>query len=92
MSTAAITTVIDRLEKSGFVQRSPDPSDRRKILITANHEKIEKEIVPHLQSFFQAMGKLFLSTNPKKQKFIVDFMVQVTKLFEVETKKLRNQK
>lgn len=68
MSTAAITTVIDRLEKSGFVQRSPDPSDRRKILITANHEKIEKEIVPHLQSFFQAMGKLFSQYKPEETK------------------------
>lgn len=92
LSTAAITTVIDRLEKSGFAHRSPDPNDRRKILITANHEKIEKEVVPHLQSFLKAMGNLFSQYKPEETKVIVDFMVQVTQLFEVETKKLRSQK
>lgn len=92
LSTAAITTVIDRLEKSGFVHRSPDPKDRRRIFITAHSEKIEKEIVPHLQSFFAALGKLFSQYKPEEIKLIVDFMVKVTELFQVETKKLRNKK
>lgn len=33
LSTAAMTTVIDRLEARGFAARKPDPSDRRRVLV-----------------------------------------------------------
>ncbi len=35
ISTASITALLDRLEKSGHVQRRPHPSDRRKLLVVA---------------------------------------------------------
>ncbi|MFI6101796.1 MarR family winged helix-turn-helix transcriptional regulator [Lentzea sp. NPDC051213] len=33
LSTGAVTGVIDRLERSGFVRRVRDPHDRRKVLV-----------------------------------------------------------
>jgi DNA-binding MarR family transcriptional regulator len=33
LSSAATTTLLDRLERRGLVRRVPDPSDRRKVLI-----------------------------------------------------------
>lgn len=33
LTTGAVTGVIDRLEKAGFVRRVPDPSDRRRIFV-----------------------------------------------------------
>ena len=33
LSTSAVTSAIDRLEKRGFVERARDPADRRKVLI-----------------------------------------------------------
>src|SRR5579872_4079949 len=33
LTTAAVTTILDRLEQAGFVRRERDPSDRRKILV-----------------------------------------------------------
>src|SRR5512142_1303491 len=33
LTTGAITGVIDRLERAGYAQRVPDPSDRRRVLI-----------------------------------------------------------
>src|SRR4051794_29340920 len=32
----AITGVIDRLERAGYVRREPDPQDRRRVLVVAN--------------------------------------------------------
>lgn len=32
-TTGAMTKMVDRLEKSGFVSRSPDPNDRRGVLV-----------------------------------------------------------
>jgi DNA-binding MarR family transcriptional regulator len=33
ITTGAITGVVDRLEKAGFVTRAPDPADRRRVVI-----------------------------------------------------------
>src|SRR5437870_779955 len=40
MSTGAVTTVVDRLERAGYARRVPDPGDRRRVLI---------EVVPEVQ-------------------------------------------
>lgn len=33
LTTGAITTVLDRLERRGFAHRVPDPQDRRRVLV-----------------------------------------------------------
>jgi DNA-binding MarR family transcriptional regulator len=33
LTSGAITTVIDRLERAGFARRVPDPGDRRRVLV-----------------------------------------------------------
>jgi DNA-binding MarR family transcriptional regulator len=35
LTPAAVTTLIDRLEKRGFVRRKADPDDRRKVMVEA---------------------------------------------------------
>jgi DNA-binding MarR family transcriptional regulator len=34
-TTGGVTTVLDRLERAGYVRRRPDPSDRRKLVVEA---------------------------------------------------------
>src|SRR5271157_5057901 len=46
LTTGAITGVIDRLEKAGFVRRIKDPDDRRRVVIEPFADRIEKEIAP----------------------------------------------
>lgn len=38
LTPAAVTALIDRLEKRGFVRRLADPNDRRKVLVEAGEE------------------------------------------------------
>lgn len=90
LSTAAMTTVIDRLERAGFVLRSPDPKDRRRMLITADAEKVASEVTPHLMSFLSHLGELFARYEPEQIQLIVGFLVEMTDLFRLETKKLRS--
>jgi DNA-binding MarR family transcriptional regulator len=33
LSTGAVTTVLDRLERAGYARRVPDPGDRRRVLV-----------------------------------------------------------
>jgi DNA-binding MarR family transcriptional regulator len=41
MSTSAITTVLDRLERAGVIERTADPADRRKVIVTPTHRHEE---------------------------------------------------
>ena len=41
-STGAVTHMIDRLEKAGYVQRKPDPQDRRRVLVEAFAPGLER--------------------------------------------------
>lgn len=38
LTPAAVTALIDRLEKRGFVRRKADPNDRRKVMVEAAEE------------------------------------------------------
>jgi DNA-binding MarR family transcriptional regulator len=40
LPTSTTTRVIDRLEKGGFVRRTSDPADRRKVVIEPIHERL----------------------------------------------------
>lgn len=40
LTTGAVTSLIDRLERHRFVRREPDPKDRRKVIVTVNEETI----------------------------------------------------
>lgn len=39
LTTGAVTGVVDRLERAGYVQRVPDPADRRRTLIRVSHDR-----------------------------------------------------
>ncbi|MFF4185061.1 MarR family winged helix-turn-helix transcriptional regulator [Streptomyces sp. NPDC001691] len=41
-STGAVTHMIDRLEKAGYVRRKPDPSDRRRVLVEASRPGLDR--------------------------------------------------
>lgn len=42
VSTASVTALLDRLERSGHLQRGPHPTDRRKVLVTTTgHADVE---------------------------------------------------
>lgn len=43
LSPAAMTTVIDRLERAGWVKRSRDPDNRRRVLVAATEAAREAE-------------------------------------------------
>lgn len=44
VSTAAVTTIVDRLEAGGHVGRSQHPTDRRAVLVTATQESMARAV------------------------------------------------
>ena len=47
LTTGAVTAMVDRLVKAGFVHRQHSEEDRRKVVVIPNQEKIAEEIAPH---------------------------------------------
>jgi DNA-binding MarR family transcriptional regulator len=54
MSTSAITTVLDRLERAGVIERTADPADRRKVIVTPTHRHEEARA-----AVFSELGERF---------------------------------
>ncbi|MBF6298059.1 MarR family transcriptional regulator [Nocardia amamiensis] len=60
LSPAATTTVIDRLERAGFVARGQDPANRRRVLVTATDaasEVAQRIFEPVGRAGAQALGR-----------------------------------
>ena len=47
LTTGAVTAMVDRLIKAGYVRREHSEEDRRKVLVIPNEEKIYKDIGPY---------------------------------------------
>ena len=50
LSTGAVTGVIDRLERAGYVRRVRDPHDRRKVLVEVTPGDLEKFGAPFMKA------------------------------------------
>ncbi len=63
LTTGAITTIIDRLEKSGVARRIRDKADRRKVYVELtdfSKEMVNTMFTPMGEVFGQAMGEVSL--------------------------------
>jgi len=38
LTTGSVTAMLDRMEKAGYISRTPDPADRRKLIVQATPE------------------------------------------------------
>ena len=87
LTTGAITNVIDRLEKAGFVKRENDPDDRRKVIIRFVPKKHEKA-----KHYYDAMASdvsaLFSSYDEKKLKMLLQHSNSLREIFQKHAEKI----
>ena len=88
LTTGAITGLVDRLEKVGFVRRDRDPSDRRKVVIHPVLEKMETEIAPLFTSMGAAMEDLLSRYSDPELAIIQDFVSRSIAVLQAETTQL----
>jgi DNA-binding MarR family transcriptional regulator len=89
LTTGAITGVIDRLEKAGFVRRAKDPHDRRRVVIEPFPERIESEIGPLFASLVPAMDDLCARYSIRELTVIREFIAGVHQVFYEQIRKLK---
>lgn len=90
LTTGAITSVIDRLEKKGLVVRKDDPEDRRKVkLHMAHNPAFQKRIEKQFEGIASNVFKLLSSYQEAELALILDFMQKATALAVEERMRLR---
>ncbi len=89
LTTAAVTSVIDRLERSGLVRRERDPGDRRKVLVRTVAER-GVEVGKLFESLDRSMRQLFARYTNAELALIHGFAVRLEEVLLAETLKLRD--
>ncbi len=87
LTTGAVTNVIDRLERQGFVNRMPDPHDRRKVIVAVNEAKLASGENVYL-SMGEAFSRLFDTYSTEQLEFLVQFYRASIELNKQEIAKL----
>jgi DNA-binding MarR family transcriptional regulator len=77
VTTGGVTTVLDRLERAGYVRRRPDPGDRRRQLV----ETTEVTAVRDQEIFGELIRgtRQFLETYTDEQLLVIDDFLDRTR-------------
>jgi len=89
LTTGAITGVIDRLERAGYVRRERDPVDRRKVVVRAR-PAMTRRIAPVYDSLQREMTALWSRFNDEQLALILDFLTRSCDLAVREIAKLQS--
>jgi DNA-binding MarR family transcriptional regulator len=73
LTSASATSLIDRLERKGFVERIRDIHDRRKVIVRANEQKLN-EMMQAFGAFEGLLDDLIESYTDEQLAMIVDFI------------------
>jgi DNA-binding MarR family transcriptional regulator len=91
LTTGAVTGMIDRLEKGGYVRRTNDPKDRRKTIVEPiKNKKMERKIEMIFMPLHERMHKLLSSYSDSELSFLLDIMTELIEQTRQESKKLRS--
>lgn len=74
LSTGTVTGVIDRLERAGFVRRDRAPDDRRKVIVSRDVERIEREMMPLYAEQGRRLFDLLGEYDEERLAVIAEFM------------------
>jgi DNA-binding MarR family transcriptional regulator len=90
LTTGAITSVINRLEKAGFVRRAKDPNDLRIVYV----EPVPDRLGP-LQEVFaplaEEMGELHARYSAGELRLIPDYLERFAQVLARQTERLKHQ-
>jgi DNA-binding MarR family transcriptional regulator len=91
LTTGAITGVIDRLERAGYVRRERDPTDRRKVVVRAR-PGMTGRIAPLYDSLQREMTALWSRYSDEQLALILDFLGGSCDLAVQEIAKLQDKR
>lgn len=88
LTSGAVTRVIDRLEQAGYVRRTTDPADRRRVVIEVVPERVAT-VETLLDSLERAFAKEAAHYSPEQLETIQGFLGRMAELTQTEAARLR---
>jgi DNA-binding MarR family transcriptional regulator len=93
LTTGAVTGIIDRLEKAGYVKRTNDPKDRRRTIVEPiRNKKLERKLEMIFIPLHEKMHKLLSSYSDSELAFLLEALTKSIELTREESKKSRSLK
>lgn len=87
LTTGAITHILDRLEKGGYIERVRDTSDRRKVLVRPRPERLAP-LTPKFEAIGHAYMKLAEEYDDRELELIAGYMEKASAISQAELEKV----
>jgi DNA-binding MarR family transcriptional regulator len=91
LTSGAITGLLDRLERRGYLQREPHPEDRRSVIVRPLTEAAFRDIGPAYMGMQQAMEELFARYSDDELAIVTDFLSRAATITGEQVTNLRHQ-
>ncbi|MEW1772781.1 MarR family transcriptional regulator [Streptomyces sp. NPDC086777] len=79
VTTGAVTGILNRLERAGYVTRRPDPDDRRRVRVAAVPEAVTRVEAVHA-GHHARLTELFADYTPDELAILTDWFTRATAL------------
>lgn len=91
LTTGAVTGIIDRLERAGYVRRANDPKDRRRTIVEpTRNKKLERKLEAIFIPLRDAMHRVLSTYSDVELAFLLDATTKFLNQTHDESKKLRS--
>jgi DNA-binding MarR family transcriptional regulator len=90
LSSGATTAMLDRLEKSGLIERRPNPQDRRGTFIVPTRNKTTEKVGALFESVRKAQDTFVSGYSEKELELLADFFSRAVIIWKEEREKLQS--
>ncbi|WP_405871252.1 MULTISPECIES: MarR family winged helix-turn-helix transcriptional regulator [unclassified Streptomyces] len=79
VTTGAVTGILNRLERAGYVTRRPDPTDRRRVRVAALPDA-EARVREVYEPYYARLNELFADYSPDEIAVLTDWFTRASAL------------
>lgn len=90
LTSGSVTAMLDRLERGGFVQRAPDPTDRRRFVVRPTTKSLEECAKLYLPIADEGSRQLARYTIAELE-LLIDFVRRDRELQEAHAERIRRR-
>ena len=91
LTTGAVTRLVDRLVKAGYVERVPDPGDRRKVVVRLlPNERMDALMAWAFVPFGADLAKVMTNYDETETRAILDWVHRTTEVLVANTRRIEH--